>query len=140
MHRFGLFAAAIIKTGTLLGFYKGKQMQTSDPNGDSDYGMKLAERPPWIRRNAWRTEGHFVDPLHWPQMWLKFVNTADDNHPANLDLALKGEYVAIKDIDVGKELFIEHGEEFLAQPACESPCRHMYCADARAGRLTYRSN
>ena len=68
-------------------------------------------------------------------MLLKYVNTADDDHAANLDLTLQGEYIANQDIDVGKELFIEHGGGFLTQPACEPPCWHMYCADARAGRF-----
>ena len=63
MHRFGLFAAAAIKTGTSLGFYKGDDMQESDPHGDSDCGMELEQRPSWITREDWRTKGHVVDPL-----------------------------------------------------------------------------
>ena len=36
---------------------------------------------------------------------------------------------------MGDELFIDHGDDFLQEPACESPCRHMCCADARRGRF-----
>ena len=67
-------------------------------------------------------------------MWLRYVNTADDDNDANLKLTSQGEYIVIKDIDAGDELFINHGD-FLDTPACEGPCGHMFCADVRAGRF-----
>ena len=63
-------------------------------------------------------------------MWLKYVNSADEDNDANLDLTSQGEYVANCDIAVGEELFIDHGI-FLDTPACEGPCGHMFCADVR---------
>ena len=43
--RWGLFAADRIRAGTSLGFYMGEQTTVSDPNNDSDYSMKLEQRP-----------------------------------------------------------------------------------------------
>ena len=134
MHRFGLFAASAIKKGTSLGYYKGEIMNESDPNNNSDYSLELSERPPWISKKDWRTKGPFVDPLTWPKMWLKYVNSADEDNDANLDLTPQGEYVANRDIAVGEELFIDHGI-FLDTPACDVPCGHMFCADVRAGQF-----
>ena len=122
-----------------MGYYKGELMQKSDPNNDSDFSMELDVRPPWISDEDWRTKGPFVDPLTWPKMWLKYVNSADDDHDANLDLTLQGEYVANQDIAAGEELFIDHGT-FLALPACDVPCGHMFCADMRAGMFGRRLN
>ena len=67
-------------------------------------------------------------------MWLRYVNTADDDHDANLNLPSQGECVANRDIAVGEELFIDHGT-FLDTPACDVPCGHMFCADVRAGQI-----
>ena len=134
MHRFGLFAASAIKEGTSLGFYKGEIMNESDPNNNSDYSLELSERPPWISKKDWRTKGPFVDPLTWPKMWLKYVNSADEDNDANLDLTSQGQYVANQDIEAGMELFIDHGD-FLKKPACECECGHMFCADVRRGLM-----
>ena len=96
--------------------------------------MEMDERPPWVSKKDWNEKGPFVDPLTWPHMWLKYVNSADDDHDANLDLTTQGEYVANKDIDADDELFIDQGD-FLKKPACDGPCGHMFCADVRAGRF-----
>ena len=72
-----------------------------------------------------------MDPLHWPTMLLRYVNTSDARHSANLELSLSGEYIAKRKIANGEELFIDHGEDFLRP--CVAPCGHMYCASVREG-------
>ena len=56
-----------------------------------------------FRPRTWNEKGPFVDSPTWPQMWLKYVNSANDDHDANLKLTSQGEYIAIQDVAVGEE-------------------------------------